>query len=281
MSEERSDTSQEEITDLPEVITELSNEYVDLVIQADSSSGSAEEEIEDLRDELEYWEDELDDLKEEDELYSIAIEERNSLEQRIDEHDQKEKRREQVRRQLIERIASDFVAREEWIEPPVIKAVTCELLGEVREEILVDEHQVPTDELDNKILFSISKNIRAVAGDKLGRDDRISNLWESIEGTRQYPIVEVLSDSTEALGPSDIAKAIQDEDRDRRHIGDAIGKMRDKQYHPYSKVDGGYTLSFIGEYVWQEYGPDNDVELDEEQTGTEKNPSADSDLTNF
>lgn len=131
----------------------------------------------------------------------------------------------------------------------------------------------------------MSRNIRAVASHENSSDERISNLWDSIDGTRQYPIVKVLFDSAELLGPSGIADEIQDEARDRRHIGDALGKMMDRQYHPYFKGDDGYALSLVGEYIWKEFGPDvngdtqGSITEEGENNGVDESPY--SELMNF
>lgn len=272
--------SDDESDDLPSDIVDLAEEYLDLVVWTDDTD-TEEGDIGELREKLDQWEDDLEDLDEDDELYSIGVAERDNIEEQIAAHDREEERRERVQRRLIERTASEFVAKGKWIELPVVKAVAHELVGEVREEILVDEYQLPNDDLDNESMFTVSRNIRAIASHKLGDDERVSTLWEGIEGTRQYAIVEELSRSSDLLGPSDIAERIQDEDRDRRHIGDAISKMRDRQYHPYYRSDGGYTLSFVGEYIWREFGPDDVDDLEEEELEEKEGQSADSELTNF
>ncbi|RCU44449.1 hypothetical protein DU504_17045 [Haloplanus salinus] len=270
---------------IPENIVELAEEYLDLIVGEETDTESDERDLEELKEEVEQWNTELESLDEDDELYAIGVEERDNLKRRIEERNQTEKRREQIRQELVERTASEFVARDQWLDTSVIKAITYELLGEAREEILVDEYRLPDAELDNKSLFAVSRNVRAVASHTNSSDERISNLWDSIDGTRQYPIVKVLFDSAELLGPSGIADEIQDEDRDRRHIADALGKMRDRQYHPYFRGDDGYALSLVGEYVWKEFGPD--VKEDSEESSTEggedngEDESPDSELTNF
>lgn len=270
----------DEVDDLTEDIVELAEEYLNLVVEGDEDPNSVKD-IELLRDKLEYWERELESLDENDELHAIAVEEKDDIERQIAEHDQEEERQERVRRRIVERVASEFVAKDRWIEPPVLKAITHELLGDVREEILIDEYRLPSKDLDNESLFKISRNVRATMSHELETDDRISELWESIDGTRQYPIVAVLASSPDLLGPSDIAKEIQDEDRDRRHIGDALGKMMDRQYHPYYKNNGNYTLSLVGEFVWQEFGPNDDIGSEEDVSTDSEEHSPDSELTNF
>lgn len=286
MSDEEQESPKED-DELPGDIVELADEYLDLVVGEDTDTKSDDEDIEELKEEVERWEKELETLDEDDELYAIGVEERDNLKRRIDEHNQTEKHRERIRQGLLERTASEFVAREKWLEAPVIKAITHELLEETRGEILVDEYRLPAAELDNKSLFTVSRNIRAAASHATNSDDRISNLWDSIDGTRQYPIVEVLFNSANLLGPSAIADEIQDEDRDRRHIGDALGKMMDRQYHPYYRGDDGYTLSLVGEYVWKEFGPDIEESSEESPPGEgegndgDGDESPDSELTNF
>jgi hypothetical protein len=278
-------THPEEYDAIPEDIVELAEEYLDLIVGEGTATGSDERDLEELKEEVEHWDRELKSLDEDDELYAIGVEERDNLKQRIEERNQTEKRREQIRQELVERTASEFVARDQWLDTSVIKAITHELSGDAREEILVDEYCLPGAELDNKSLFAVSRNIRAVASHMNSSDERMSKLWDSIDGTRQYPIMKVLFDSAELLGPSGIADEIQDEDRDRRHIGDALGKMRERQYHPYFRGDDGYALSLIGEYVWKEFGPD--VKEDSEESSIEEgedngeDESPDSELANF
>lgn len=274
-----------EVDTIPEDIVELAEEYLDLIVGEETDTNSDERDLDELKEEVEQWNRELESLDEDDDLYAIGVEERDNLKRRIEERNQNEKRREQIRQELLERTVSEFVARDEWLDASVIKAITHELLGETREEILVDEYRLPGAELDNKSLFAVSRNIRAAASHANSSDERISNLWDSIDGTRQYPILEVLFDSAELLGPSGIADEIQDENRDRRHIGDALGKMMDRQYHPYYKGEDGYALSLVGEYVWKEFGPD--VKEDSEESFPEEGgddggeESPDSELTNF
>jgi hypothetical protein len=270
---------------IPEDIVEIAEGYLDLIVGEETDTKADEQDLEEIKEEVEQWNRELESLDEDDELYAIGVEERDNLKRRIKERNQTEKRREQIRQELVERTASEFIARDQWLDTSVIKAITHELLGEAREEILVGEYRLPGAELDNKSLFTVSRNIRATASHANSADERITNLWGSIDGTRQYPIVEVLFDSAELLGPSGIAEIIQDEDWDRRHIGDALGKMMDRQYHPYFKGEDGYTLSLVGEYVWKEFGPD--VKKDSEESfseeggdeGGDKKPN--SELTNF
>lgn len=284
MSEEGQE-SPKEGDELLEDIVELAEEYLDLVVGEDTDTKSDDEDVEELREDVERWERELETLDEDDELYAIGVEVRDNLKRRIDEHNQTEKLRERVHQELLERTASEFVARDKWLEAPVIKAITRELLGETREEILVDEYRLPAAELDNKSLFTVSRNVRAAASHATNSDKRISNLWDSIDGIRQYPIVEVLSNSANLLGPSGIADVMQDEDRDRRHIGDALGKMMDRQYHPYYRGDDSYSLSLVGECVWKGFGPDIEESSEEcpseEDEETDGDESPDSELTNF
>lgn len=284
MSDEEQ-THPNEADAISEDIVELAEEYLDLIVGEEADTKSDKRDLEELKEEIDQWNRELESLDEDDELYAIGVEERDNLKRRIEERNQTEKRREQIRQKLLERTASEFVARDQWLDASVIKAITHELLGEAREEVLVDEYRLPGAELDNKSLFAVSRNIRAAASHANSSDERISNLWDSIDGTRQYPIVEVLFDSAELLGPSGIADEIQDEDRDRRHIGDALGKMMDRQYHPYFRGDDGYALSLVGEYVWKAFGPD--VKEDSEESSSEEgeddgeDESPDSELSNF
>lgn len=264
---------------VPDGIVELAEEYMSSFADSEGSESLDENDVEELREEIEYWGNELESLDEGDELYSIAVEEKDSLEDRVSKYEAERERREQVRSTFLDRAGAGFVAKGEWLQPPVIKALTHAIIGETRDEILLDEYRLPDDELDNKSMFALSQNVRAVVTHSHG-DERMAELWESIEGTRQYPIVEVLANTPDAIGPSEIAERMQDDDKDRRHIGDALSKMRSRRYHPYFRSDTGHTLSLLGEYVWKEFGTGDPGETEEKQDD-EEDQSKDQDLTDF
>lgn len=263
----------------PEDIISLAEEYLELVARREEDSeGEADpEELNRFREEIEDWEREIEGLNEDDELYEIAVEEMESIEGKLAEREREDTRRDNVRQHFLERASSEFVARGDWLHPSVIRAITHAVIGEEREEILLDDYRLPDEELENRVVFDLSKNVRSLVSERLG-SDRMAQLWESLEGTRQHQILEVLAQSTAPLGPSQIAERLDEEDIDRRHISATLSNARDQQCHPFHRTDGDYRLSLIGEFLWREFGSDDGA--DRENGDSDDEPS-DSDLSDF
>lgn len=263
--------------DLPEDIVSLAEEYLKLVARREEDLGGEADlkELDRLRDEIEGWEREIEDLDEDDDLYDIAIEEKESLQARFAEREQEDTHRERIRQHFLERAGLEFVARDDWLHPSVIRAITHVVINEEREEILLDDYRLPDAELNNRAVFDLSQNVRALVSVRLG-SDRMSQLWESLEGTRQHQILEVLAGSTALLGPSKIAKRLAEDGIDRRHISATLSDARDRKHHPFHRTDGDYQLSLIGEFLWRKFGDGSDGEDDDSD-----DESSDSDLSDF
>jgi hypothetical protein len=265
--------------ELPDDIVPLAEEYLEFVeLEEKDNAGEADAvELDQLRQEIEDWEQEIADLKESDELYDIAVEEKESLEARLNEREREDDYRERVRQRFLERASSEFVARDEWLHPSVIRAITHTVIGEQREEILLDDYRLPDADLDNRVMFHLSQNVRSLVSHRLG-EERMSKLWENLEDTRQHQILEVLVRSAEPLGPSKIAQRLDKDDIDRRHISATLSNAREKKYHPFYRTDGDYQPSLIGELLWREFGSGEEMDNEDDDSDEE---SSDSDLSDF
>lgn len=261
--------------DLSEDIVPLAEEYLELVARQenDPEADADQKELDQLREEIEEWGREIDGLNEGDELHEIAVEEKESLEARLAEREREDTRRERVGQRFLDRISSEFVARDDWLHPSVIRAITHAIIGEEREEILLDESRLPDDELDNRAIFDLSQNVRAlvISGEE---DTKLADLWEDIEGTRQHQILEVLARSPEPLGPTDIAERIDDAEVNGKQISARLSDARESKYIPFYRADGDYQLSLVGEFLWREFGSGDGSE-------DEVSSDSDSDLSDF
>lgn len=278
MSNDRDDSQFTE-EQIPDDIVSLAEEYLRVVARQENNPTADTEtkDLDELREEIEYWEQELEQLEGGDDLYKIAVEEKESLEDRIAEREQKGNYRECVQQRFIERAGSEFVARDEWHQDSVVRAVTHASIGEEREVILLDDYRIPEADPDSRATFVLSQNVRALVSHRTG-DERMAKLWEKIEDTRQNQITEVLAHSSEPLGPSGIAERLNDEGTDRRHISATLSDVRDKKYHPFHRSDGNYELSLVGEFLWREFGSNEETD-DEDSDANEGSP--DSDLSDF
>lgn len=106
----------------------------------------------------------------------------------------------------------------------------------------------------------------------------MSQRWESLDGTRQHQILEVLAESTAPLGPSKIAERLDEDDIDGRHISATVSNARDRKHHPFHRTDGDYQLSLIGELLWREFGSGDESDSEDHDSDDE---SPDSDLSDF
>lgn len=263
---------------IPDDVVSLAEEYLRVVARQENNptADTETEDLDELRDEIEYWEQELEQLEEDDSLYEIAVEEKESLEDQIAEREQEDDYRERVQQRFLERAGSEFVARGEWLQNPVVRAVTHVVIGEEREEILLDDYRLPDADSDSRATFVLSQNVRALVSYRTG-NERMAELWEDVEDTRQNQIMEAIARSSEPLGPSGIAERLDDEGTDRRHISATLSNVRDKKYHPFHRSDGSYELSLVGEFLWRKFA--SDEETDDEDDDMDESP--DSDLSDF
>jgi hypothetical protein len=136
---------------------------------------------------------------------------------------------------------------------------------------------VGEDEFDEEVL-EVSDYVRKIAMAKLGTNDSIRESWENIAGGKKLGPFLTVAASEEPLSPAQVSERM-DDDVDSGTIGN---RLRDAihylNYTPYHRVDGDYTLSTVGQFMFLEYtdqaqGIEDEVkEEGEQQTTLEATP---------
>lgn len=246
--------------ELPEDFATLVEEYHEEVIKGEDATKTEidDETIEQLEQEIDTIGADLEEYDEDHPLYDVLEEEYEEKTERLENLRAASERQERLRTTLPQRMVSDFAATDEILTNTVIQSVSHALTGEVRTEIVVGNTQLsPENELDRDEIITTTKNIHGLAKCEAGRPNSIEELWESLS-ERDKSILGVLAFADDELGPTSIAERL-DEDVSRGAVSPRLGKDRDRTHSLTYNGDDGYRLSLVGEYVWQEWGPEKET----------------------
>ena len=247
--------------EVPDDIVTLAEEYLSSI-----DEGTAED-VEEVREELEYWEDQVDEFKEGTPMYEMAVEERDERCERLETVEAKGERSEEFREELLTRASTEFVPRGEWLEHAVVEALSQALTGQRRERLLVGEFSLPgdADDISKRDMVPVAKTVHALALDAVGGDDRITRLWNKLDTDTQLSIMRILAGHEGSLSSGEISDKLGENGTDSP--GANIRYLRGEvDIVPYYSMSDGYTLSLAGKYMWMEYGR-NPSEPDADDTG--------------
>jgi len=241
-------------------VLELANDYLESL-----DTNSTGEDIEEVKEELEYWEEQVREFEEGTTMYEMAVEERDEWSEELESIEQKRKQREELSGELLSQAGAEFASKGDWTKEQVIKALSHVLTGRTDTELLIQGFSLPED-IDNmskRDMVEVAKTVHSLSEDALGENGCIDELWDSLQTDTQQSIIQVLADHDELLSSNEISGEIGEEGTDAP--GANIRYLRGKvDVDPYYSASGGYTLSLAGTYVWSKYGEEvNNDEIDD------------------
>lgn len=238
---------------LSDDIVTVAEEYLDSL----EGGGDSEVDPDEAREELEYWEEQVGEFEEGTVMNEMVVGERNEWREKLEAVDALDERREELRVELLTRASTEFAPQGEWLEPAVVEALSYALVGRRQEQLLVDRYRLPTDaeEFSKREMVGVAKTIQALAGDAVGADDGIADLWEALDTETQRSVAGVLVKYQVPLSSGEISDEVGEDGTDSP--GSNIRYLRGQvDIQPYYSTNDGYTLSLAGRYVWMEYGPE-------------------------
>ncbi|GAA0676215.1 hypothetical protein ACFQDG_01905 [Natronoarchaeum mannanilyticum] len=254
--------------EVPGDLIELSETYLDLF------GGSDVDEVE-VEEDLEYWQEQVNEFEEGTPMYEMAVGERDKLKERFEELSTQEERHEQFRTELLTRSSTEFAPQNDWLHESVISALSLALTGKKSEKILIGDHSLPddADTLSKKEMVAIAKNIHAVSKHAIDSSDIIEELWEKMSTNERAPITEILAQEGSLISSGDISDQL-DKDATDNPGANLRYVLNSSEYYPYYREAGAWTLSLVGEYVWQKYGDVSEEENDENAESGESDKQA-------
>lgn len=162
---------------------------------------------------------------------------------------------EELKEQILEE-ATGFMLTEEWLDPDVVEALHLALVGERDSTLVIEEIEIAepeaVDELDDITQFDIIDVVRKLAMDKLGRTNKVQEVWNSIADTTKEEPFKIVTQLGRAT-PDEVLERVNDDDADRGTISNRLRNATRLQINPYFREDGVYQLSTAGVYLAQEY----------------------------
>jgi len=215
-----------------ERLDELEEELVEL-------EGERDKFVEDYGEDdvlIERVDDEIDEL----------VSEKEDIEGAVDQVDELETK-------ILETVSSGFIAEDSYITETTLEALNHISIGTRESELLIEDWVVTPDvELDSNVR-TVTDYIRKLALAKLGTDDSLQKTWSGIEGGKRLDPFLTVARADNPLSPSEVAERIGD-GMERQTAGN---RLRDAihyaDYSPYHRVDGDYTLSTVGEFMFREF----------------------------
>jgi hypothetical protein len=249
-----------------ESFTELCQQYLD-ALDADVDQQRIEEldeEIADLQEERAGY---IEDYGEDDVLVQRVDEELNELQTEKEELESVVDQVAELETKILETSSSGFIAENSYITETTLEALNHVFTASRESELLIEDWVVTPDaELDSNVR-TITDYVRKLALAKLERDDSILKTWEGIEGGKRLDPFLTVARADTPLSPSQVAERIGD-----GMEGQTAGnRLRDAIHHadysPYHRVDGDYTLSTVGKFMYREYceAPDQEPDKPEEE----------------
>ena len=191
--------------------------------------------------------DEIDEL----------VSEKEEIEGAVDQVDEMEVK-------ILETVSSGFIAEDSYITETTLESLNHIFTGARESELLIEDWVVTPDvELDSDVR-TVTDYIRKLALAKLGTDDSLQKTWSGIEGGKRLDPFLTVSRADTPLSPSEVAERIGD-GIERQTAGNRLrDAIHHADYSPYHRVDGDYTLSAVGEFMFREF---YDGETSEEGDG--------------
>lgn len=237
----------------PTDIVDLADEYLDSLEGGGVSEGNAEE----IREELEYWEQQVDAFKKGTAMHEMAVGERDEWREKMEAIDARGERREKLRTELLTRASTEFVPDGDWLKATVIKAMSHAFHGHQHEKMFLGEFCLPDDQdkLSKRDMVTAAKTIHTLARDSIGDEDELTEIWDALNTDTRLSIAQVLARHQEPMSSSQISGELGEDGPS--DPGANIRYLRGNlDIEPFHGSDRGYTLTLAGRYVLEKYGPD-------------------------
>ena len=254
-------------------ITELAEDYLDAVdSETKEDDGSLHSELNDLREERgelveEYGEDDI--------LVQDIDEDIAEIENRLSEVKQTKEKEDELRSEILERMSSEYVAKDDWLSTEVIEATNHALLGDRKETLRVEDKLLEEGaELEEK-LREISHAVRQIAKSEMGEDSKVDETWGSIQGTKKEEPFRIVATSEEEITSEEVSERVE-EDIDKSTANNRLkSAIHQTPISPYHRDGSGkYSLSTAGKYIADEYleteQPEEEDETEEAGDGQKK-----------
>lgn len=227
-----------------------------------------EEEIAELEEERDQF---VEDYGEDDVLVERVDDEIDGLMSEKDEIEGTVDQVDELETTILETVSSEFIAEDSYITESTIEALNHIFTGSRESELLVEDRVVTPDvELDSNVR-TITDYIRKLALAKLRKDDSLQKTWSGIEGGKRLAPFSTVARADTPLSPSEVAERIGD-GMERQTAGNRLrDAIHHADYSPYHRVDGDYTLSTVGEFMYRAF---YEGETDEEtNSGEDSRPN--------
>lgn len=245
--------------ELPTDIVELAEEYLESLDGGDDVEGNLEE----VRGNLEYWEQQVEEFEEGTAMHEMAVGERDEFREKLEAIDARGERRERLRSELLTRASTEFAPQGGWLETVVIRALSHAFHGQQFERLFLDEFCLPDDQdgMSKRDMVTVAKTVHTLARDAYGDEDQIAEVWDALNTKARLPIAQVLARHSDPMSSGSISDELGEEGPN--DPGSNIRELRGRlDIEPFYGSNRGYTLTLPGRYVLRAYGPDMAKSLD-------------------
>lgn len=258
-------------------MSDVPNDLVDLAETYLESLEGDDADAKEIEDELKYWRAQVDEFEEGTPMYEIAVDERDRLSDRLEEIAESGDARARLRTQLLKRASTEFAPMDEWLDETVISALTHALVGRRKDAIDIGNHSLPGDaaDLSKREMVPVAKNAHATCKDALGSENALDAAWNVMTTPERYPISEALAREGSPMNSGAIAEGL-DEDATDSPGANLRYVVNSAEYQPYYRKSGAWTLSLVGEYLWETRGPDTGDREDRDGDGGDDGEDGDS-----
>lgn len=257
-------------------IQALAQEYLELRERVESR----DVDVGELREEREKWEKKMEKLDEDDPLFEVARENYEEADEKLSEGEESENRFSELEQEFLETVARKFVPRGEWVSLEVLRGINLCVLGEDRGYIEISTVRIEEGREieDDEKLFDIAISVRDVVDEEIGESSELEEFWKEFSDLKRYELFEEVALAEEPVTGKDVAERLGEEEN-RQSISQTLIDTTDGAVNPYYKQGRGeYSLSFVGEYLFQNFASievNEDDEDDEDKTEEESEATLD------
>jgi len=259
---------------MTEDIRVLAQEYLEVRDQVDSH----DVDVDELREEREKWAEKMEQLDEDDPLLEVARENYEEADEKLCEGEESQNRFSELEQEFLETIAGKFVPRRDWVSSEVLRGINLAVLGEDRDYIEIGTARIEEGREieDDERLFDIAISVRDVVEEEIGDYSGLEKFWEEFSDLKRYELFEEVALADEPVTGKDVAERLGEEEN-RQSISQTLINTTDGMVNPYYKQGRGeYSLSLIGDYLFQNFTPvegneDEEEEVEEESEATLEN----------
>lgn len=166
---------------------------------------------------------------------------------------------EELEETILQRTSSEYIAEGEYLSDEVLEALNHICTGSRKPQLLIKDWVVGEDEFEEDVL-DVSDYTRKIAMAKLGSNDSIRESWKNIAGGKKLSAFVTVARSEEPLSPAQVAERME-ENVDSNTAGTRLrNAIHGTEYTPYHRIDGDYTLSTVGQFMFREYADQDKLE---------------------